>query len=915
MTSTAALTGVRRSVAVVFAAGLVAAAPGIAAAETESDSAGTDTSTAETATGSEESTPEKPDADDTADADEDAGEDSDDEEADDESVETEPEQETPADDPDGLDDRDNLDNLDDRDDEDGPESEPAAQEAEPTTSPRRGTGDRPDTSEQDNGADTDSEAQPSDAEEPAAEEPQASESEAEPVDTRPAAQVAALSATGDRAEAPVALRRPVTVASMVTDALSWVGLGQLSNNLPMPALPVPRLLEMMWVALRQTQSAWNNQRPTARPTLSLGDDGVVRGELNAVDLDDDALTYTVVTPARFGTVAIAADGTFTYTPRPGLKGITDTFTVTIDDAAGNPPRIYGLGQLLGLSGPTSARISVDVASTTNIANPDVTRPGAVTVQMDTGGRISVISGKFTDTQVRDAAGAAAFLNTFAPVLGAESGFAATDLITVQRVSAATGVIEEFYRLRPSIDGIDVLGSEVVVTTDGAGTVTGLFNYYNPGLPEVDTTADAGAGSAAATLAATRLLQSAGLRPTASAVKQVLGSTTIDTDLMILALDRDTAPTLVWRVGLRPITGANEAAPGAVYYIHANGEQVGTILGGSASVQAASAIARDAQGKNRVINVEPAKWWFLFDSSKLVDTPRNLSTHDTAYGLFGFGQPIGPGNPVTRPPWGFSGSAVSAHANMATAYDYYLAVLGRTSIDGEGAKVVSTIGYSPRNSLQTYLFGYANAFWDPDRQLFGFGNAGRFEAALDIVAHEYTHGVISHIIADGESVLDTGESGALNEAYSDIMGVLIEGKTGSGRWLIGEDTALHAIRNLANPRSVGTGYVAHMRDYYTGSQDDFGEHWNSTIFSHAAYKMMTDSRTKAVSDDLWATVIYQSMYGLGAGAKFVDGRAAIVDAAADYFTDTELQAVKDAFDAVGIKEVPQTAGAEVLILAV
>lgn len=69
---------------------------------------------------------------------------------------------------------------------------------------------------------------------------------------------------------------------------------------------------------------------------------------------------------------------------------------------------------------------------------------------------------------------------------------------MQRVSAATGVIEEFYWLRPSIDGIDVLGSEVVVTTDGAGTVTGLFNYYNPGLAEVDTTADAGAGSAAAT---------------------------------------------------------------------------------------------------------------------------------------------------------------------------------------------------------------------------------------------------------------------------------------------------------------------------------------------------------------------------------------------------------------------------------
>ncbi len=37
------------------------------------------------------------------------------------------------------------------------------------------------------------------------------------------------------------------------------------------------------------------------------------------------------------------------------------------------------------------------------------------------------------------------------------------------------------------------------------------------------------------------------------------------------------------------------------------------------------------------------------------------------------------------------------------------------------------------------------------------------------------------------MLERDEPGALNEAYADILGLLIEGKTGTDRWLIGEDS--------------------------------------------------------------------------------------------------------------------------------
>ena len=711
-------------------------------------------------------------------------------------------------------------------------------------------------------------------------------------------------------QAPV-VTRPVNTATIVADVLTWIGLGDVADDLPVPALPVPRILEMLWVAVRQTQYSWNNQRPTATPTLlAQGDDGVIRGALNATDYDDAQLTYAIATPARFGTVVVNADGTFTYTPRPGIAVTTDTFTITVDDG----PRLHGLAELLGWTGPTTAAVTVNVVSPA-VDDATVTRPGAVTIQMGTDGRISVIDGTFTEARVYTSADAAALLNAFAPVLGAQSGFAADDFITVQRVAAA-GITEEFYRLRQNIDGIAVIGSDVVLVTDGQGTVTGLFNYHDSRLSDVDTTPDISDGSAAAALAAAQLATSMGVRPGPTAVAKVLQSTTSKTELVILALGEDAAPSLAWRVELRT-AGTDEPAVGATYYVRANGDNAGEVITGTSNVQAlaATALARDLRGVERPINVETAKWWFFFDSHALVDSTRNITTYATAYSFFGLGSPSIPGNVVVRSLlFGWNAAGVSAHANMALVYDYYLTVLGRDSFDGEGAAVVSSVGYNPRTSLWEALGGYANAFWDAGAQQFAFGNGTGFEGALDVVAHEFSHGVVSYIVSDGGSVLDYGESGALNEAYADILGNLIEGDTGSGRWLIGEDSGTGALRSMANPTAVGTGYKAHYALRYTGTDDDGGEHWNSTIFSHAAYLMMTDSDTATVSSDTWAKVFYNSLYRLGPGAKFVDGRAAIVDTAAEFgFTTAQLKAVEDAFDAVGIVGSARRAGSDALVL--
>jgi bacillolysin len=247
------------------------------------------------------------------------------------------------------------------------------------------------------------------------------------------------------------------------------------------------------------------------------------------------------------------------------------------------------------------------------------------------------------------------------------------------------------------------------------------------------------------------------------------------------------------------------------------------------------------------------------------------------------------------------TAPTPAASIATVYDYYQDVLGLTSFDGSGAPIDVSIRYNPHEDIYDYFNGYDNAFWDPDAQQIVFGDRGEMDAALDLVGHEYTHAVVSYAVGDGDSPLSGGESGALNEAYADILGSLIENKDGTNRWLIGEDSADGAIRNLADPTSIA-GYRDNYADRYTGTDDYGGEHYNSTIFSHAAYEMMTDPATSSISKETWAKVYYHSLYRLSPGATFADGRAAVLDTAGEYgFTAAQLHAVEDAFDDVGIEE--------------
>ena len=98
---------------------------------------------------------------------------------------------------------------------------------------------------------------------------------------------------------------------------------------------------------RQIQRTFLNQAPTTHytPSETTVVDGLVVGNLNSGDFDDDAVTLTHSDP-QYGEVQIAADGGFTYTPGPGYPG-HDSFDVTVSDEASGF-HIHGLIGLLNL---------------------------------------------------------------------------------------------------------------------------------------------------------------------------------------------------------------------------------------------------------------------------------------------------------------------------------------------------------------------------------------------------------------------------------------------------------------------------------------------------------------------------------------------------------------------------------------
>ncbi|MFD7030221.1 M4 family metallopeptidase [Streptomyces sp. NPDC059917] len=249
----------------------------------------------------------------------------------------------------------------------------------------------------------------------------------------------------------------------------------------------------------------------------------------------------------------------------------------------------------------------------------------------------------------------------------------------------------------------------------------------------------------------------------------------------------------------------------------------------------------------------------------------------------------------------------AHAGLGAAYEFYLKVYGRESIDGGGLPLEATVHYGDQ---------YGNAFWNGQQVVLGDGMGdifADFTVPVDVIGHALTHGVMQH----SSDLEYSGQSGALRESISDVFGSLIKqyalGQTADqADWLIGAGLLGPAVRGsaLRSLKAPGTAYddprigkdpqPATRDNYVRTSRDNGGVHINSGIPNHAFYQLATTLGGHAWerAGEIW----YATLTGgeLASDADFAEfARLTCATTRRLYDEGDEIQALLKAWSTVGV----------------
>ena len=281
------------------------------------------------------------------------------------------------------------------------------------------------------------------------------------------------------------------------------------------------------------------------------------------------------------------------------------------------------------------------------------------------------------------------------------------------------------------------------------------------------------------------------------------------------------------------------------------------------------------------------------------------------------------------PW----SAVDIHWGMGQTYDFYREVFGRNSYDGKGSPIYNLF-YLPldpndKSYFVSFQMNNAAAFSDCAMPFMVYGMGSQLAdcglinpvVELSVMAHEFTH-----IITDRSAgLVYLGESGALNESFSDLMGISVKKyvQGSEAAWTIGEGVMANFsnFRSMSFPKMCQDG-TAPCPDTYQGelwadTENEFdhgGVHTNSGVQNKWFY-LLTDGDTgtndKGYSYDITGIgieksrqIAYRTLTEYATKeSQYADIRLASLQAATDLFgaDAVEVTTVDEAWKAVGVVE--------------
>lgn len=250
------------------------------------------------------------------------------------------------------------------------------------------------------------------------------------------------------------------------------------------------------------------------------------------------------------------------------------------------------------------------------------------------------------------------------------------------------------------------------------------------------------------------------------------------------------------------------------------------------------------------------------------------------------------------------AALDVMWGIQKTFDYFEDKHSWEGYDNKGAPIEAYVHYGVN-------VNNAGCSANETRMRLQFGDGtGDPITALDVVSHEYGHGL---------TALVYGEARSISEGLSDIWGACVDDYVGMGKnvWLDGEDYPIAFRRSLENPNST------YKPDTYKGTFWNFliNDHQNSTVLSHWFY-LLSEGGEQAANDPdnekgechsvsgiginkaskiIFRTSIYRLAFPSDENITFADFRVKTIEATKDIYGtgSNEERQVIQAWHAVGI----------------
>jgi len=276
-------------------------------------------------------------------------------------------------------------------------------------------------------------------------------------------------------------------------------------------------------------------------------------------------------------------------------------------------------------------------------------------------------------------------------------------------------------------------------------------------------------------------------------------------------------------------------------------------------------------------------------------------------------------------------AVDALWGLMNTYDALKNTQGWASLDGMNTATFIAVHVGTN---------YDNAFYDAACKCMYIGDGSNFYGvgSLDVIGHELGHGV-----TDASSGLNfTGETGGLNESFSDINGEMIEayarnGGTGAvipatgNDWMVGKDISRTGtpLRWMWKPSKDGA-----SRDAWNSTLGSLDPHYSSGPNNRMFYFLSQGSNATVGSEmfSAYLTQMPHNMTGIGndkayriwfranttkftSSTNYADARAKMIQSANELYgvSSKEAIAVTRAYAAVNVgQDVPEMGPIDLVI---